>query len=510
MDKIFKISGIVPRVDLKVSKDGYEFDFNSNYWILNKDVKITFGNFFESIDDVTFDGFKKALARYAEELSPGYTHIMYSIFIRMMRDTNSARVEVSTILNWKSSLGKDKEWYLGSLKSFLINWHDYGYKGIGNDVVKLLDSFTLSANPNIGASVANRCPYSGAFTDNEVIAINSELIRLFRENLIDIRAFSYVSLVQATAMRPAQLRQIRLCDLIHDGSSFFINMPRAKQLGKRFRSEFKKTAITEDLYLLLMNLISHQIKEIEAVLNVKLSDEYRGYVPLFLDPKVKLDRELTIKLLSSDYLHAPAIFLSNQLLRSFSRKQRAISERTGDIIVLSSRRFRHTRGTNIGRRGYGVEVIAEALDHSDTQNVKVYTENTPDTVQYIDEVVGKQLAPLANAFMGRVIESLEQGERGADPTALIPNDSNEAVGACGTNDFCVNGYESCYVCHKFRPLIDAPHEAVLKSLYKQKEQRLKETGSVEYANVKDRLILAVEQVVQECKRIKSEKERANG
>lgn len=126
------------------------------------------------------------------------------------------------------------------------------------------------------------------------------------------------------------------------------------------------------------------------------------------------------------------------------------------------------------------------MDHSDTQNVKVYTENTANTVQYIDEIIGKQLAPFASAFMGRIIETLDDGgeKRVADPTARIPNDKNKVVGACSTNDFCVNGYESCYLCHKFRPLLDGPHELVLESLYKQKKQRLQESKNIQYAECK--------------------------
>jgi hypothetical protein len=119
------------------------------------------------------------------------------------------------------------------------------------------------------------------------------------------------------------------------------------------------------------------------------------------------------------------------------------------------------------------------------------------------------LAPFANAFLGRIIDDLKDGERGEDPTAHIPNDKNEAIGACGTNDFCVNGYESCYVCRKFRPLLDGPHELVLNELYKEKEEKLKNTGSIQYASVKDRLILAVEQVVMKCHEIKVTRKQIN-
>ena len=183
-------------------------------------------------------------------------------------------------------------------------------------------------------------------------------------------------------------------------------------------------------------------------------------------------------------------------------KHQAISERTGEIIHVNARRFRHTRGTNLGRKGVGATIIAELLDHTDTQNVKVYTENTADTVQYIDRVMGKEMGKLAQAFEGRIINSLDESERGYDPTSFITNNGQDTIGACGTNDFCINGYESCYLCRKFRPLVDAPHQEILDKLYAEKEKRLKASKSIDYANSKDRIILAVEYVVQACEQIK--------
>jgi integrase len=498
---------------LLVSKDGYSFDMWSNKWKLNKDISVSFQDELLSLEDKTLEGFRLTLARYAEELSASHTNNMYLRMQHLVRTTGCQKLDVSVLLNWKAALGKDREWYLGALKGFLISWFDYRNYGVTSDVVELLESLTLSGNEK-GVAVANRCPYSGAFTENEVLAINDELNRLLRDDDISFNCYAYVSLTQATARRSVQIRQLKSCDLLktnESGSySYMLRIPRSKQRGSGFRSTFKKFSITEDLYLILTNLVSRQIAIAESIFRQKLSDSQKSLIPLFLDEdacnqlyfgNVQLVNELLI----SDFLHLGTVSLRQKLMKNFNVKQRAISERTGDIIHITSRRFRNTRGTNLGRKGFGVRIIAEALDHSDSQNAKVYTENTADTVQYIDKAVGKELAKYANAFLGRIIESLDDGERGDDPTARIPNDKNEVVGACGTNSFCVNGYESCYVCHKFRPLLEAPHEQFLENLYKEKEQRLKNTGSIQYASVKDRLILAVEQVVRMCDEIKVKK-----
>ena len=51
-------------------------------------------------------------------------------------------------------------------------------------------------------------------------------------------------------------------------------------------------------------------------------------------------------------------------------------------------------------------------------------------------------------------------------------------------------------------MVDGPHQQILNKLYKDKEERLKRTKSIDYASSKDRIILAVEYVVQACNDMK--------
>ena len=497
----------------RISKDGYSFNIHSNHWTLNKDRSIVFTKDVLSMEAKLIDGLRKTLSIYAEEQSAAHASNMYYLFQRLLIDTNFKVLDEHVILNWRSMLNKDNEYLLGSLRGFLISWNEYGYYGVTTEMVRALEKLTISGNKK-GVAVANRCPHSGAFTNNEMLALNNELIRLFKEDNISFTSYAYVSLLQATARRPVQLRQLKSIDLqkIHDTKNnsfnFYLNIPRAKQRGIGFREEFKKLAITEELYLTILNLIEQETRKFSLKFNAELTAEQRSQIPIFIDwaivEKLSIHKTpLDNSLLDSDLLHLSTSVIRYNILKEFQVKQKAISERTGDYIHITARRFRHTRGTNLGRKGLGPLIIAEALDHNDTQNVMIYTENTADTATYIDKAIGKQLAPFANAFLGRIIEQLDEGERGSDLTARIPNKENEVVGACGTNDYCVKGYESCYTCVKFRPLLDAPHEKYLASLYAEKEMRLKATKSEEYASTKDRLILAVEWVVQKCTEIKN-------
>ncbi|MEI8644321.1 site-specific integrase [Pseudoalteromonas sp. Hal056] len=502
---------------LKVSKDGYSFDVDSHKWKLNKDVTISFMPDILAIQPKLLEGFRNSLSIYAQELSALYTLNIYSRFQRMIRDTQSTSIDEYTLLNWNAILDDEHKYYLGSLRAFFFSWHEYGFFGVTNEMVNVLEKLTIPGGPK-GVAVANRCSYSGAFTDNEYTAINLELIRLFKEGSICLPTYAYVNTVQATAYRPENIRQLKAVDLIikkpscKGVESYTLNLPKAKVRGGHFRIQFDSIVIIEELHLILLNLIQVQTNRLESLYNTKLPEELKGLVPLFIDWKVATNFanegiSLSRELLSLDLFHMGVNDLRNDYMMSFRKKQQAYSERTGDVIHISARRFRYTRGTNLARRGLGAQVIAKALGHSDTQNVKVYTENTADTVTYIDKAVGKQLAPFAHAFLGKVIEKPEEGERGDDLAARIPNKDNSEVGACGTNDFCIKGYEACYLCEKFRPLLDAPHEKFLESLYAEKEARLKETKSETYAATKDRLILAVEMVVDKCKEIKLQREK---
>ncbi len=53
---------------LKTSRDGYSFVLNANKWVLNKDTTISFQKEVLALEDNTHSGFRKSLARYAEEV----------------------------------------------------------------------------------------------------------------------------------------------------------------------------------------------------------------------------------------------------------------------------------------------------------------------------------------------------------------------------------------------------------------------------------------------------------
>ena len=200
----------IPRVALQttaVSKDGYTFDPADVYWKLNKDVQITFG-VIEDLDLAHREGVRLTLQRYAEEQSASHTYNMAERMKRFIRETGTTKVSVTSLINWRASLGAGGEWNLGGLKGFLLAWHDYGFGGISEDVVDLLEGWRISGNEK-GAPVASGCPETGPFTDLELQSLLDWANVAVVKEAIDFADYAYLLTLAITARRPIQIAALR-------------------------------------------------------------------------------------------------------------------------------------------------------------------------------------------------------------------------------------------------------------------------------------------------------------
>lgn len=134
----------------------------------------------------------------------------------------------------------------------------------------------------------------------------------------------------------------------------------------------------------------------------------------------------------------------------------------------------YTIGTRAAREGFGPLIIAELLDHSDTQNAHVYIENIPEYASRINEKIGHLMEPYSKAFKGQLITSENEAKRGNEITSRIRINTTENIGNCGSYDFCGGKVPiPCYTCLYFQPWLDAPHEKVLLRLLKERDQIIK-------------------------------------
>jgi len=203
---------------------------------------------------------------------------------------------------------------------------------------------------------------------------------------------------------------------------------------------------------------------VERALGKRLPPEVRKQIPVFLaHDRIKeirnIEHLVAVLTETPDYLHMTKN-ASDYVLRDIALKNQARTERTGEFINFTARRFRYTKGTNLARKGIKGIALAYAFDHSDTQQIDVYTEDTDEMSDQIDEIMAPVLAPLAQAFAGMLIDSERDALRANDPDSRVKNDKAHAIGSCGTHAFCAAGYRACYICPNFQPWRDAPHEEV--------------------------------------------------
>lgn len=488
-----------------VSKDGYTFDVRTDHWKLNKDVTVALGRASELPEPVQ-SGFRATLQRYAEEASAAHVYNMAARFDEFLRDTGSVQLEVAGLLNWRAMLGHSREYHLGALKGFLLAWHDYGFPGVSDDVADLLNGWRIKGNDK-GVAVITASPEAGPYTDIEVQGLLDWANSAVSRHEIPFSDYAYFLTLLMTARRPVQIAALRGKDIVEEkggsGTLFRLNVPRAKQRGGGFRRSFRSLAIIEDLAIVLREQFARSVASIEKKLGVTLPESLKTEVPVFVNASAVNDltdlSALRDCLLGAkpDVMHATTAMLDTALGR-LARLCDARSERTGQPIHVSATRFRYTRGTKLRREGFSAFVIAELLDHSDIQNVSVYTKNTAQEAVTIDELIGPKLAPFAQACLGTLVRSEREAIRGDDPRSRIPNHLQHPIGTCGHYGFCASGGKACYTCWFFQPWMDGPHEEVLQELYAEKKRARAAGCPEEVVNADDRLILAVEDCVARC------------
>lgn len=172
----------------------------------------------------------------------------------------------------------------------------------------------------------------------------------------------------------------------------------------------------------------------------------------------------------------------SQAMHRFVRDAKIRSPRTGHWLNLTPRRCRTSLATQMGEDGASRFHIAEVLDHTDLQNVAVYTETVSSISDAVAKATDDRMGPLVDRFLGRVVDSLNslQGSQPIPvntPHLSLPILNTGGIGGCGrdvTKDGLCELFPplSCYLCPFFAALRDGPHSEVLRSLeaYIQRNQ----------------------------------------
>ncbi|WP_075793714.1 site-specific integrase [Massilia putida] len=495
------------------ARGGSLFDPDEDLWVLRElahEATLRFDKSNPLANDFK-RSFKLTLAWYAQNRSLRHTENMFDgsqrLFKHKAESTGYPIVEITSvdILNFRAHLGAEREWYLSSLAGFLKKWRTLGYPGISPDAYTLLGQMRLKGNRK-GVATATMDPVKGPLSVMETEALQLALNSAYGRGEVGLAEYTLCWLFMALGMRPTQYASLKVSDvvLLHKGNgamTYSIRMPRAKTRQASARAQFKD------------RVLAPQIGEVVVKYAAQVKSRFVGVIddpsqaPLF-------PRELVGSGFHADDYHSAAPDISNTLERTFNRLK-VVSERTGKRIKINANRFRTAIGTRAGEEGHGELVIAELLDHTDTQNVGVYVGATPAIIDRIDRAVAFKMGPIAQAFAGKLIRDGSEASRGADPSSKIRapaiTGNFEPMSSCGAHGFC--GFLkpiACYTCNSFEPWLDGPHEQVLDYLIADRERLMNTTGDSRVASVNDRAILAVAQVIQLCNATRSEGDATHG
>ena len=307
-----------------------------------------------------------------------------------------------------------------------------------------------------------------------------------------------------TGRRPGQLTRLRLGDLrkttlADERVVHVLRVPRLKQRGRRPRDEFGEVRPPPDVFQVLVAQRDHVVERVERSLG-KVPPQLVPALPLFPNWAV-------IKRLDSNglgvALETDEACIAGRRLRDGLRDLEVLSARTGGRLRILPKRFRYTLGSRAAREGYGPHVIAELLDHSDTQNVWVYTRVHPNFRQKVDGAVGEQLGALAKAFSPALVDPGSRKVEAVDPHLWIGT-REDKVGNCGSRGFCGAEAVACYTCTHFRPWVDAPHERMLGQFLAERKAVAAAGAGEHVVAAADRNVLAAQAVIAACEARKAE------
>lgn len=444
---------------------------------------------------------KLVLINFLEINAPSYAVNMYRSFnrladvIELTAIAEVGQVTEAHILNFvayhRNRLGIDTH-----LSALVTRWDDLGLPGLSKDAVKLLKSMRKKGNKK-GHAVLTQDPIEGPFTEFEIQQLSQALNLAYADGRIVPKFYFLTWLAMLTGQRVSQYCALKVCDLVvkkdRDGTvSYEVSIPKAKQRG----------AVVRDDFLVRPLLLQFGEELLAYALEVQASYPRLGVnAPMF-----PTDIDSSLLQLDSDFAEH---WTSTSLARHFREALTAIapiSPRTSEPMHMAIGRFRDTLGTRAAQEGFGELVIAEILGHVDTQNVKCYVAVIPEIAERLDKKLAKDLAPIANAFVGTVITKLSDATRFEDSSSQIIDykNSGKGVGNCGTTYNCqFHAPIACYTCPKFEAWVDAPHGDLYEQLTKEREDML-EIGGERMAAVNDLTIIAIKNVMDECARMKAE------
>lgn len=489
---------IPPRVR---TREGFEFDPRPSVWrVASPGYEARNWRFdeFASAGPRFVVCLKLGLIHFLENRSFDHSANLFGRFLDFYRSTFSEAppegglVDLDHLLRFRASLSPDTVWYLGVVRILLVRLQEARLSIATQAAIDHLRRSRIPGNPK-GVDVRTRDPKRGAFSTPELEAIQSQVNKAYAEGAISLSDYALAVVFLAFAPRPAQAMALKERDLVvgtdrKEQKVYVLLMPRAKQRGAAPRqAQPKSRRCAQNVGKLLESLVEH---------NAKLRQD-RGVIlddpPLFMGAA---EGEFP------DFAwHETRPAIGRRLIRTLAV--------ACPDLPSNPKRFRHTLAQRLADMGASKHVVAEILDHSDTQNVGVYFEASTASAARLSRKMALDLAPLAQAFKGmRVAPAREVSgghmQGGGIHDWSLPGHGGDALGSCGQMGFCgLNVPVACYTCRHFQPILEGPHDEELEKLLAERERQRLAGYDNKIVEILDSTILAVAEVIRDCETMRT-------
>lgn len=533
---------------------GIEFDAREDWWPIDGKMGIDVQAMRSMVASGLLPGLQATLKHAASKYSWG-TMTQYSAALNSFR---KACFPSGTITSWRLSdlrryrsillNERGQEQHLRHLRSFLLNWHSGRHAGVSDSLVAALKEMRLKTD-EVGRAVRSMDPNDGPLTPDEFQNLLSGLIDAAEAGKVSLGDFSLAYFHLCTGRRPSQSASLKCKDVIEtlsdpepnhpDGKPLFLlAVPRAKQRGHVFRETRRAIDLTpanfevfraqrDDVHRVFHGLLESvgwglQAPDLRSLL---------GELPLYpcwttVTEAVQLANQMRTEGQHGSALEALRLDAAGKAWHRAHPSQSSliasicsslgVKGRDGQPLKVVATRLRYTKGTDLAREGLPAHVIAWLLDHSTSRSAEIYVDNLPEHAAQIDGAVSKstKLQRFADAFRGKLVDGEGDAIGGLAPEQSRLAYRGKGAATCGHLKQCgLDGGvpHACYTCSHFQPWLDGPHEEFLADLRAEREHLLSQLGADSpVARRRDRLIAAVENVVELCWSRRAELETAGG
>ena len=447
------------------------------------------------------DSFRSMLAHTVQCKAWGTARARCKTFKAYLPVTGSIPISTAGIINARDTFTQTQ--FMG-LRVLLKDWADLGYQGVSEDVYRLVVDSKLPPVQSL-RPVRSWDPRKGPLTEFERQDFAEGLIQAFDHGNLSLSDLALGLFLCHAGRRPAQIVPLRVRDLLpRNGPQYFVSVPRAKQKGMPIGSEYKEYALSLEVWLVLRAQCDDVIRRASAMLPFPVTLDVLNELPMW--PRYKRLEGIS----SIGELRAEIAKRSPQNYEDYVRvaltrielKLSLMSARVAGPMPLYPYRFRYTLGVAAARAGCSEFEIAELLDHLTIDNMDAYTTSVPEHAQMLQAALSADMKVYADAFLGRVVERESDAVRGDDPSSRVTM-KGSGMGTCGSYGHCGAGVPiPCYTCRQFQPWVDGPHDEVLAMLLVRRESHLAITGDEDTTAALDRTIVAVNEVIGLCQRIK--------